>query len=118
MLRLLADENFDHDLVRGTLRRRAGLDLVRVQNVGLSETDDPDILAWAAREQRVVLTHDVNTMTGFAIERIKHGKPMTGLFIVHQEGASFSKIIDDLLLLDDCSETAEWADQIPYLPLQ
>jgi hypothetical protein len=63
MLRLLADENLDHDLVRGVLRRRSHLDLVRVQDVGLSETDDPDILAWAAREQRVVLTHDVNTMS-------------------------------------------------------
>jgi predicted nuclease of predicted toxin-antitoxin system len=69
MLRLLADENFDHDLVRGVMRRRAGLDLTRAQSVGLSETDDPGILAWAAREQRIVLTHDVNTMTGFAIDR-------------------------------------------------
>jgi predicted nuclease of predicted toxin-antitoxin system len=118
MLRLLADENFDHDLVRGAIRRRVGLDLVRAQSVGLSETDDPDILAWAAREQRVVLTHDVNTMTGFAIDRITRGEPMAGLFIVHQEGAALSKIIDDLLLLDDCSDTDEWADQILYLPLR
>ena len=42
MLRLLADENFDHDLVRSAMRRRAGLDLVRAQSVGLSETDDAD----------------------------------------------------------------------------
>jgi predicted nuclease of predicted toxin-antitoxin system len=74
MLRLLADENFDHDLVRGAMRRRAGLDLTRAQSVGLSETDDPDILAWAAREQRIVLTHDVNTMTGFAFDRITRGR--------------------------------------------
>jgi hypothetical protein len=72
----------------------------------------------AAREPRVVLTHDVNTMTGFAIDRIARGEPMAGLFIVHQEGAALSKIIDDLLLLDDCSDTAEWADQILYLPLR
>jgi hypothetical protein len=43
---------------------------------------------------------------------------MAGLFIVHQEGAVFSKIIDDLLLLDDYSDTSEWADQITYLPLR
>jgi hypothetical protein len=118
MIRLLTDENPDHDLVRGALRRRTELDLVRVQSVGLTQTDDPYILAWAARERRVVVTHDVNTMPGLAIERMSQGEPMAGLFIVHQEGAALSKIIDDLLLLDDCSETAEWADQILYLPLR
>ncbi len=69
MVRLLADENINHDLVRGVLRRRPGLNLVHVQAVGLSETDDPEILAWAAREKRVLLTHDVNTMTRFAVYR-------------------------------------------------
>jgi hypothetical protein len=43
---------------------------------------------------------------------------MTGLFIVHQEGAALSTIIEDLLLLDDCSDTSEWAGQILYLPLR
>jgi predicted nuclease of predicted toxin-antitoxin system len=73
MLRLLADENFDNDIVRGVLRRRSALDILRAQDVGLSETDDPDVLAWAARERRVVLTHDVRTMTDFAIQRIRRG---------------------------------------------
>jgi predicted nuclease of predicted toxin-antitoxin system len=118
MIRLLADENFDHDIVRGVLRRRPELDLVRAQAVGLSTTPDPEILAWAARERRVVLSHDINTMTSFAIKRVTHSEPMAGLFIVHQEGAALSKIIDDILLLDDCSETDEWVGQIQYLPLR
>jgi hypothetical protein len=32
--------------------------------------------------------------------------------------AALSKIIDDLLLLDDCSDTDEWADHVLYLPLR
>jgi hypothetical protein len=83
-----------------------------------STTADPEILAWAAREQRVVLSHDVNTMTAFAMKRLTLGDPMAGLFIVHQESAALSKIIDDILLLDDCSETDEWSGQIQYLPLR
>lgn len=31
MLRLLADENLDHDIVRGLLRRNPDLDIIRVQ---------------------------------------------------------------------------------------
>ncbi len=48
MLRLAADENFNGNIVRGLLRRRPDLDIVRIQDVGLAGADDPAILAWAA----------------------------------------------------------------------
>jgi len=55
MLRLAADENFNNDIVRGLLRRKPDLDIVRVQEVGLSGADDPTILEWTAQEGRVLL---------------------------------------------------------------
>lgn len=60
MLRLLADEDFNNQIVRGILRRRPEIDIVRVQDVGLSETDDRVILEWAAQQGRILLTHDVD----------------------------------------------------------
>ena len=48
MLKLVSDENFNADILRGLYRRRPDLDVVRVQDVGLSATPDPGILAWAA----------------------------------------------------------------------
>ena len=54
MLRLLADENFNNQIVRGILRRRPEVDIVRVQDVGLSETDDRVILEWTAQQDRVL----------------------------------------------------------------
>ena len=51
MLRLLADENFNGDIVRALLLRQPDLDIVRVQDVGLAGVGDPDILAWVARER-------------------------------------------------------------------
>lgn len=45
MLRLLADENFNEDIVRGMLLRQPDLNIVRVQDVGLGGADGPDILA-------------------------------------------------------------------------
>ena len=117
MLRLLADENFNHDLVRGVLRRVPALDLVRVQDVGLREIDDPAILDWAARERRVVLKHDANTMLAFAYERIRRGAAMPGLFVVTQQAAT-TTVIDDLLLLAQASDAGEWENQVLYLPLQ
>ena len=57
MLRLLVDENFNGDIVRGLLLRRPDLDLVRVQDVEYEEAEDPTILAWAAENDRILLTH-------------------------------------------------------------
>ena len=82
MLRLAADENFNNDIIRGLLRRKPELDIVRIQDVGLSGADDPTVLEWAAREGRVLLTHDVTTMTRYAYERVRAGQPMPGVFEV------------------------------------
>ena len=70
MLRLLTDENFNNQTVRGILRRRPEIDIIRVQDVGLSTTDDRIILEWSAQQGRVLLTHDVETMTRYAYERV------------------------------------------------
>jgi predicted nuclease of predicted toxin-antitoxin system len=66
MLKFLADENFNGDIVRGLLRQKSDLNVVRVQDVGLSGADDPAVLAFAAQENRILLTHDVNTITSWA----------------------------------------------------
>lgn len=55
MLKLLSDENFNGDIVRGLFLRQPNLDLLRVQDVGLQEIDDPTILNWAAGSDRIIL---------------------------------------------------------------
>jgi predicted nuclease of predicted toxin-antitoxin system len=92
------DEDFNNKLVRALLRRKPDLDIVSVSSLGFSEADDPTILEWAAQEGRVVLTHDVNTMTRYAYERVKAGKPMPGLFVVRRS-VSIGIVLEDLLLL-------------------
>lgn len=82
MLRLAADENFNNDIVRGVLRRNADVNIVRIQDAGLSGADDPTVLEWAAQTGRVLLTHDVATITHHAYERVRGGKPMPGVFEV------------------------------------
>jgi predicted nuclease of predicted toxin-antitoxin system len=54
MLRLLADENFNGDIVRALLLRQPNLHIVRVQDVGLTGVSDPDLLAWAAANNRII----------------------------------------------------------------
>jgi hypothetical protein len=116
VLRLVADENLNADLVRGLLRRRPDLDLVRLQDAGLSGADDRSVLAWAAREGRVLLTHDVTTLTRYAYERAAAGEPMPGVFEVSRR-VPLGRAIEDILLLAECSHAGEWEGQVRYLPL-
>ena len=117
MLSLAADENFNHNIVRGLLRRKPDLDIVCVQDVGLSGADDPTVLEWAAQDGRVLFTHDVSTITRYAYERIRADEPMPGVFEVSRR-VPIRIAIEDILLIAECSIEGEWEGQIRYLPLR
>jgi hypothetical protein len=128
VLKLLTDEHIDRDLVRGLLARQPDLDVVRVQEVGLLGADDRDILAWAAGEQppgvsgaapaepRVLVTHHRNTVPGFAYDRVRAGRPMTGVVVVGDR-LPLGRMIDELLVVAVCSEESELRDQVVYVPM-
>lgn len=116
MLRLLSDENFNGDIVRGLLLRQNDLDLVRVQDVGLAGGQDPDILEWAAVNDRIPLTHDRATMPRFAYDRIAAGSPLAGVFVLNDRFPA-GQAIDEILLIVGCTEQAEWRDLVVHLPL-
>lgn len=117
MLPLAADENFNNDVVRALRRRRPEIDLVRIQDAGLAGADDPAVLQWAAEQGRVLLTHDVSTVTRFAYERVEAGLPMPGVFEVGRS-VPIGVAVEDLLLIADCSLPGEWEGQVRYLPLR
>ena len=116
-MRWLADENLNNDILRGLLRRKPDLDIVRVQDVGLSGTDDPTVLAWAAAENRILLTHDLSTITAHAYRRVTRGEGMAGVFEVSRS-VPIAVAIADILLVAECSEPSEWEGQVRYLPLR
>jgi hypothetical protein len=116
MLRLAADENFNGAIVRGLLRATPDLDIVTVQESGLTGAPDPDVLEWAAAMGRVLLTHDVRTVPVFVRERVEAGRPMPGVIEVAGTFA-IGRAIEDILLVAQCSEEGEWANQIVHVPL-
>jgi predicted nuclease of predicted toxin-antitoxin system len=116
MLRLLADENFNGDIVRGLMLRQSEIDLVRVQDVGLMGSADPDILAWAAQNDRIVISHDRATMPDHAYDRVAAEQEMPGVFILNDR-FPVGQAIQELLLVSECSEHAEWRGRVIHLPL-
>ncbi|MCP3964631.1 MAG: hypothetical protein GY719_42925 [bacterium] len=116
MLRFIADENFNGRILRGLLRALPELDIVRVQDTPLAGAADPEILAWAADEGRLLLTHDVSTVTRFAVERVRDGKAMPGVVEVSTRMA-IGRAIKEIELLAGASEAEECEGQVMYLPL-
>src|SRR5258708_3123001 len=118
MLKLLADENFNNDILRALLRRNPGLDILRAQDVPeIAEKDDPTVLSWAAHEGRVLLTHDVRTITKYAYKQTVAGLAMPGVFEI-KRSVPMSIAIEEILILAECSDEGEWEGQVRYLPLR
>ncbi|HEV8061994.1 MAG TPA: DUF5615 family PIN-like protein [Gemmataceae bacterium] len=116
MLRLLSDENFHGDIIKGLFRKLPLIDLVRVWEVGLANRPDSIILEWAAGESRVLVTHDRRTMPKFAFERIESGRPMPGVFVV-SDGMEIGQSVDELALAVWCLEPEECKDLVKYFPI-
>ena len=116
MIRFLTDEDFKSAILNGVRLRLPDLDIVSVQSVGLRTFADPAILEFAASENRIVLSHDVNTMEIHARTRILAAKPMPGLFLI-QQYFPIGKAIDEIVTIAECSHDNEWQNRIEYLPL-
>jgi predicted nuclease of predicted toxin-antitoxin system len=116
MVPLLVDENFNHRILRGLKRRLPALDALLIQETDIVQYDDPTVLAWAAAHHRVVITHDVNTMTRYAYTRLEAGQPIPGIVIVPKELA-IGSAIEELVILLTRSSPEEFPNRVIHLPL-
>jgi hypothetical protein len=115
--RFLVDENIDPDLVLGLKRRIGGIDIVRVQDVGLRTSDDPTILQWAVDEGRVLISRDIKTVPTFAHDRVAAGLAIPGVLVLPPT-VSMAVAIDDLSVIAGATEAGEWSNRVVYLPLR
>ena len=117
MIPFLADENFNGRIIRGLRRRIRSVDVMDAADADLLQAGDETVLVWAAEHERVVLSHDVNTLAGAAWGRVRDGLPMPGLILAGRD-VWIGAAIDDLALIAECVEPQEIAGQIWFLPLK
>ena len=81
--------------------------------------EDTDLLIWAAREQRLLLTHDRRTMPAHATTVIESGMAIAGIVITPEPGQMpIVQIIEQLELIIACTDESQWLNVIDYLPLR
>lgn len=116
MLRLLIDQDLDHVILRGLLLRVPNLDVITAHQVSLSNASDPELLAWAAEHERVIVTHDRRTMPYHATSRIARSEKVAGIIVVSRQ-LPISQVINELEIIVSCSDMSEWENIVKHLPL-
>jgi hypothetical protein len=114
-IRFQADANLNEDIVSGVLRRVPEIDFQTANGAGLEYLDDPDVLAVAASESRIVVTHDRRSMP-FHFAAFIEARSSPGVFVISQK-ADVLRVIEDLILIWAASETDEYVNSIRTLPL-
>jgi len=116
MLSFLTDEDLHGPIVDGLRLHHPDLDVVRAVEAGLSGLDDDMLLDWAAQHGRIMVSHDVSTMTDSANHRVSSGLKMSGLIVVPQSLGT-ARAIADLHFVADVSTNEEMENATVWLPL-
>ena len=113
-LRFQADNDLDQRIVVATRRLDPAVDFQTAAALGLHHVPDPEVLALAAGEGRVLVSHDRRTLPGhFRQYTSSHTCP--GLIIVSQKLA-VGRAAELLQLLWAASEAEEYVNVIYDLP--
>jgi hypothetical protein len=75
------------------------------------------VLELTAEQDRVLLTHDVATITAHAYRSVMKGHRMPGVFEISRR-VSIRSAVEDTVRLTECSNPGEWEGQVRYLPLR
>lgn len=113
-LRFQADADFNADIVLGVRRREPLIDFQTANEAGLEGIGDPSVLAYAAREGRVLISHDRKTMPHHFAALIET-QDSPGLFIISQK-TDVRVAIEELILLWEASEAEEWVNTVVTVP--
>jgi len=114
-VRFQADADLNQIIVAATLRRAREIDFRTASAAGLGRLSDLEVLDLAARDGRVLVTHDSKTMPKHFAEFIEsHDSP--GVILVPQH-LPVAAAVDDLLLIWTVTEAEEWMNRICYLPI-
>src|SRR5882672_6845995 len=109
-VRFQADADLNQIIVSAALRRVPAIDFRTATTAGLAGLKDDEVLALAARDGRILVTHDLATMPrhfrGFV-----QSQRSPGLLVVPQH-LPLGQVADDVILIWAATDPEEWIDRI------
>lgn len=114
-IKFQADADLSYTIIKALRRRQPAIDFQSADDARLRGLPDPDVLAFAAKEGRILVSHDCNTMPEhFANFVASQHSP--GVFILSQD-IPIGLAVEELLTVWETSEAEEWVDVLQWLPL-
>ena len=114
-IRFQADADLNQTIVNAVVRRHQEIDFRTAIAAGLAGLNDPEVLVLAARDARVLVTHDHRTMPRFFGDFMRTSSS-PGLIVVPQI-LSVRDAADALILIWAVTTPEEWVNRVAYLPI-
>lgn len=113
-VRFQADADLNEDIVKGVLRREPGVNFRTATAAGLRGLSDLEVLQVAARDERVLVSHDRKTMPE-AFDKFAGANRSPGLLIVSQN-LDLRTAIEGVLLVWTATDAEEWVNRMATIP--
>jgi hypothetical protein len=114
-IRFQADADLNQNILSAVMRRAPTIDFRTASAAGLAGLDDAEVLARAAREGRILVTHDQRTMPRHFAEFLQ-AQRSPGLLVVPQY-LPLREVADDLILIWRATDADEWINRVVFLPI-
>jgi len=115
MVRFLADASLHDAIVTGCLRREPAIDFLSAHEAALDGVPDPEVLAFATRQNRILVTSDLRTMPRHFGDFLETNGRCAGVFLVKQR-TPLAGVIDALVLIWSASDADEWTNRVVEIP--
>jgi len=115
--RFLIDECVPTALMRGLQRRLPDVSVLQVgkPQAPAKGSDDVDLLKFCERERWLLVTADRATIPDHVGAHVRGGRHTWGVLVVGSQ-MSLGQVLDELSLVYEASEDADWIDVLYYLP--
>jgi predicted nuclease of predicted toxin-antitoxin system len=111
----LTDENISRRFVSAVLRTIPGVDIVRIQDVGLQGQPDDVLLAWAAAQNRVLITQDRATIPPLVAQRMD-AQLVVPLVVIIRPRVTFADVLQAVHDLEHDGLEHNWAYPVRWIP--
>ncbi len=115
MIRFLADASLHDAIVTGCLRREPAIDFLSAHEARLEGVPDPEVLAFATHQNRILVTSDLRTMPRHFGNFLEANGQCAGVFLVKQR-AALADVIEALLQVWAASDADEWKNRVVEIP--
>jgi hypothetical protein len=114
-IRFQADADLNQIIVKAVIRQERSIDFQTAAAANLKGKNDAEVLAIAAREKRILVTHDQRTMPGHFASFIMD-RASSGVILVSKK-MPVAEVVEELILIWDLSDPEEWINRLSNLPI-